>query len=107
MSYTQCTQQGQLIAHDLKRLATPKGGGLLGHFTAWLPASDAHIRLRHRGRDRSGGDWLRPPQYRRPTLEGEKRNAPVVIAGSTRIESAFLAAALRAVQRLARQGSVL
>jgi len=103
---TQCAQQGQLVvvaAHDLKRLATPKGDGLLGHFTARVPAWEAHTCFCRWGRDRNGSEWMRPPQYRWTTPDGEERYPPVVTIRSMRIERAFLVAALRAVQKLAKQ----
>jgi hypothetical protein len=107
MSDTQCAQQGQLgvIAHDLKRLATPKDSGLLGSFTARVPAWDARICFCRWGRDRNDSEWARPPQYRWTTKEGEERNAPVVTFGAMHIERTFLVAALRTVQRLAKQGT--
>jgi hypothetical protein len=105
MSDTQCAQQGQLVvvAHDLKRPATPKGGGLLGHFTARVPAWDAHIRFCRWGRDRNGSEWVRPPQYRWTTPDGEERYAPVGTFGLMRIQRAFLVAGLRAVQKPPKQ----
>jgi hypothetical protein len=102
MSDTQCAQQDQ-VAHDLKRLATPKGGSLVDHFTDWVPACDAHVRYWRWWRDRNASEWVRPPQYRWMTPEGEERCAPLVTFGSMRIERAFLVAALRAVQKLAKQ----
>jgi hypothetical protein len=104
MSDTQCAQQGQLVvvAHDLKRLATPKGGGLLGHFAARVAAWNAHICFCRWERDHNSSEWVRPPQYRWTTPEGEERYAPVVTFGSMRIERALVVAALRAV--LAKRG---
>jgi hypothetical protein len=98
MSDTQCARLGQLfvVARDLKCLATSKGGGLLGHFTARVPAWDEHICLCHRERDHNSSEWVRPPQYRWTTPEGEERYAPVVSFGSMPIARAFLVAALRA-----------
>src|SRR5436190_212340 len=106
MSDTQYIQQGQLVvvAHDLKRLATPKGGGPLGHFTARVPAREAHTCFCRWGHDRNGSEWMRPPQYRWTTTDGEERYPPVVTFSSMRIERAFLEAALRAVQKLAKRG---
>jgi DNA-binding transcriptional ArsR family regulator len=106
LGYITKREQGQLVvvAHDLKRPATPKGGGLLGHFTARVPAWDAHIRFCRWGRDRDGSEWVRPPQYRWTTPEGEERHAPSVTFGSMCIGGAFLVKSLRVVQKLARQG---
>jgi hypothetical protein len=102
VSDTRWAQQGQLVAvaHDLKPLATPKGGGLLGHFTTWVPAWDAHSLL-PLGRDPN--EWVRPPLYRWTTPEREERYAPVLTLGSMRIERVCLVAALRAMQGLAKQ----
>jgi hypothetical protein len=47
---------------------------------------------------------MRPPQYRWTTPESEERYAPVVTFGSMPIELALLVAALRAVQKLSKQG---
>jgi hypothetical protein len=106
MSDTQCTQKGQLVvvAHDLKPLATPKGG-LLGHFTARRPAWDAQLRFCRWARDCNGSIRIPPLQYRWRSPEGEERYAPVVIFRSLGIERAFLVTALRAVQTLANPGS--
>jgi hypothetical protein len=96
MSDTQCAHQGQLVVeHDLKRLATPKGGGLFGHLTAPLPAWDALICFCRWGRDHNSSESVRPPQYRWTTPEGEERYASVVTCRSVLIERAFLVAALR------------
>jgi hypothetical protein len=105
MSDTKCARQCQLVvAHDRKRLATPKDGGLHLHFAARAPARDAHIRFCRSGRDRNGSEWTRPPPYRWTTPEGEERHAPVVNFASIRIERAFRGAALRAVQKPAKRG---
>jgi hypothetical protein len=105
MSDTQCVHKGQLIvvAHDLNPLGTPKDRSLLGHFTAWVPSWYAQIRSCRWGRDRSGSELMRPLQYRWTTPEGTERYAPVVTFGSMRIELAFILAAPRAVQKLAKQ----
>lgn len=65
---------------------------------------DAHIRFCRWGRDRNGSERMRPPQYRSTTPESEERYAPVVTFGSMPIELALLVAALRAVQKLPKQG---
>jgi len=105
MSDTQCAHEDQLVvvAHDLKPLAAPKDGGLLGHFTAWVPTWYAQIRSCRWGRDRYGSEWMQPLQYRWTTPDGEERYAPVVTFGSMRIERAFILAARRAAQNLAKQ----
>jgi hypothetical protein len=104
MSDTKCAGRSQLVvAHGLKRLATPKDGRQLGHFTARVLAWEAHncfCRCRH---DPNGGESARPPQYRWTTPDGEERHAPVVNFASMRIERAFRGAALRAVQKLAKR----
>jgi hypothetical protein len=105
MSDTQCAQQSQLVvlAHDLKHLATPIGGSLRGHFTARVPARDAHICFFAAGSAiNNSSEWVRPPQYRWTTPKGEERYAPVVTFGSMHIERACVVAALRAV--LAKRG---
>lgn len=107
MSDTQCGQQGQfiLVGHDLKRPRTPNGSGRLAHFTARVPAWDAHVRFCRWGRDRNGFERVRPPQYRWATAEGEERDAPVVTFGSMRIERTLFEAASRAGQKPAKQGT--
>ena len=94
----------RIVAYDLKPLATLKGGGLLEHFTAWVPIWCAQIRSCRSGRDRSGSELMRPPQYRWTTPEDKERYAPVVTFGSMRIERAFNSAASRAVQNLSKRG---
>jgi len=104
MSDTKCAGRSQLVvAHGLKRLATPKDGGLHLHFAARAPARDSRIGFCRWGRDRNGSERMRPPQYRWTTPDGEERYPPVVTIRSMRIERAFLVAALRAVQKLAKQ----
>jgi hypothetical protein len=105
MSDTKCVRRCQLVvAHDLKRLATPKDGGLHLHFATRAPARDAQFRFCRSGRDRNGSEWTRPPRYRWTTPEGEERHAPVFNFASMLIERAFRGAALRAVQKLAKRG---
>jgi hypothetical protein len=94
--------QAVFVAHGLKRLAKRKGGGLLGHFTARVPAWHAHICFCRWEHDHNSSEWVRPPQYQWTIPEGEERYAPVVTFGSMRIERAFLVAALRVV--LAKRG---
>jgi len=103
---TQRGQQGQfiLVAHDLKRPRTPNGSGRLAHFTAPVPAWDAHVRFCRWARDRNGFERVRPPRYRWPTAEGKERYAPVVTFGSLRTKRALLEAASRAGQKLAKPG---
>jgi len=107
MSDTRCAQQGQfiLVVHDLKRPRTPNGSSRLAHFTAWVPAWDAHVRFCRWGRDRNGFECVRPPQYRWPTAEGKERYAPVVTFGSVRIERTLFEAASPAGQKPAKQST--
>ena len=105
MSDTKCAGRSQLVvAHGLKRLATPKDGGLHLHFAARAPARDSRIRFCRWGRDRNGSERARPPRYRWTTPEGEERYAPVVNFASMPIERAFRGALLRAAQKLAKRG---
>jgi hypothetical protein len=87
----------RIVAYDLKPLATLKGGGLLGHFTAWVPIWRAQIRSYRSGRDRGGSELMRPPQYRWTRPE-----EPTVTFWSMVIERALNS--LRAVQKLWKQG---